>query len=95
MDGWLPGWKVNFQKHEDSVPEAALHSLIRISFKKSLTMGAGGARRDKNKLCLMPILPAAALAVGIALQACTPDTHSRVTQTVKQREAWYAETQIH
>jgi len=76
MNGRLPGWKANFQKHEDFVPEAALHSLIRISFKKSLTMGAGRARREKNKLYLMPNFPAAALTVGIALQVCTPETLS-------------------
>lgn len=76
MNGWLPGWKASFQKHEDFVPEAALHSLIRISFKKSLTMGAGRVRHEKSKLYLMLNLPAAALTVGIALQVCTPETHS-------------------
>lgn len=59
--------RANFPKHEDFVPEAALRSLIRISIKKSLTVGAGRARHEKNKLYLMPNLPAAALTGGIAL----------------------------
>lgn len=76
----------NFKKHKNFVPEAALLSLIRISFRKSLTVGAGRTRREKNKLYLMPNLPAAALTAGIALQICVSETQHRVTQMAKQWE---------
>lgn len=95
MNGWLPGWKANSQKHEDFVPEAALHSAIRISFKKSLTMAAGRARHEKNKLYILPNLPAAALTAGIALQGCAPETPSTVFQMAKQQEVSHAAVQTH
>lgn len=95
MDGCLPGWKANFQKHEDFVPEAALRSLIKISFKKSLTVGAGRARHETNKFYLMPNLPAAALTAGTSLQICAPETHSTVTRIAKQQQVWSAAILIH
>lgn len=79
----LPGWKANFEKYEDFIPQAALLSLIRISFRKSLNVAAGRTRRENYQ---MPNLPVAALTAGIALQVCDSETQHRLKRTAKQWE---------
>lgn len=50
-------------------------------------MGAGRTTREKNKLYLMPNIPAAALTAGIALQVCVSELNTELNKWQTSRKS--------